>query len=93
MLIRCARAARDGSIYIYGLAEHADGGGWSLIFQVDEDANEGYSVSSADGATSENALMGWRLTDHDLELRLTASERGRASPSADALRAPRPRSC
>jgi hypothetical protein len=70
--IRCARAAQEGSIYIYGLAERDDGDGWSLVFSVDEAANEGYALSTSSGLTWYDALEGWALTDHVLGLALTA---------------------
>jgi hypothetical protein len=36
--IRCARETQEGTISILGLAESADGDGWSLIFQADSTA-------------------------------------------------------
>jgi hypothetical protein len=72
LTVRCARAAREGSIYIYGLAEEEDGGGWSLVFSIDEATSEGYALSTADGATWYDPLKGWALADGVLRLLLTA---------------------
>jgi hypothetical protein len=70
--IRCARGVRDGSIYVYGLAEEKDGGGWSLVFSHDEMEEDGsYSLSTPDGATCYDALRGWRLVGNILELNLS----------------------
>ncbi len=93
--IRFAGDAYENAVYSVGVAENADGSGWSLIFSAAESHDEQdvllgqdtYSLSLPDGATTYGGVRRCALAADEFEIELS-TEAAEALALPEHLRLP-----